>query len=987
VFWCLGGKKNRKMKTFHILLLCSLLTLHCSLYAQQGTIELPATGQVTSYYPGDDGELQAGVPIPADRFTDNGDGSITDSFTGFMWVKDGNLIASRDPSFDQDRTPGDGDINWTTALDYIDKLNTENYLGHNDWRMPNCLELQSLLNLENDSLTLPGDHPFTSLKKGYWSSTTCDRLRGDVICVYLSEYYVHANTTYPAGHFEYQNKDLGPTIGYFVLYLLPVCDGETDGDIEIPRSGQILNYYNGDDGEEKLGIAWPSPRLVDNQDGSVTDRLTGLMWTKNCDLMYSRDPEFDTTGSVQGGVYWETALGYIDKLNTENYLGHNDWRLPNRNELTSLIDNSRHATNLPENHPFFSPFPYEAGGDYLYWSSTTVADTPEKAWVYHFGLYGLYYNDKNIERFVWPVRTDDSNLPPGSIYGTILGDDVPTKGLEISIEGPVNARAEVEADGQYSFAGLPDGQYLVTPSNEYIAFTPESRTVTVSGSAVSCDFDAYYIRAYGWTDISSSLFSIENSHGAGLSDIFFINEDEGWITSSQDIYHTTDGGQTFEKQTLQLEGDYSSAIYMFDENEGYAGSSGGIIYHTVDGGNEWSLFGFTGQWVLDISFPPNSTTGFCSGANGSFWEISPGGVTQIVTGSNLDLRISTPAIDHTFIGASPHRLWHYDGNEIVDCCTTGGGSGGIHFLNDTLGWVSKAYGGIDGSGGVGIYNCIALKPDSDTILYHFTDVHSSNGKDVWVVGAPGAIWYSPNGDDFYIDPPVFENNTLWYQQAAGLTNDSFQDVFFISPTYGFASGSNGVLLKYSTLPGAPEGADVIGFNISEQAGTSIIDPDNLTVYAEVDPEADLTTLIPELFLSAGATCDPSSGQMQDFTTPVDYLVTSSDGGLQKTWTVSVSHYTGTPEIRMESDNGIVVYPNPTSSKFKLITDNWRGSVKVFKVEVVDLFGHVLELNNNRTIEQLNNSAIEIDISNLPSGIYFVRISLENQTIVKKIIKL
>jgi hypothetical protein len=953
--------------------------------SQQGTIQLPATGQLTSYHTGDDGDLQMGVPIPANRFTDNGDGSISDTYTDLMWAKDGNLIASRDPSFDQDRTVGDGDIDWRTALDYIEKLNTENYLGHNDWRMPNCMELRSLLNLGNDSITFPADHPFINLKEGYWSSTTSDRLRGGAFEVYLSKYVVHANTTHPAGHWETMFKDLGPTSGYFVVYLLPVRSGGTNGNIEMPQSGQTLNYYNGDDGGLKEGTAWPSPRLVDNQDGSVTDRLTGLMWTANSDLMYSRDPEFDTCGQSNGSVYWKTALGYIEKLNTENYLGHNDWRLPNRNELTSLIDHSRHGTCLPENHPFFTPWLYEEGGDYFYWSSTTLAVNPDKAWVFHFGLSGLYSNDKNIERFVWPVRTDNSALPTGSVYGFIDGDDIPKNGVEITLTGPVNARTETDIDGYYEFANLPDGNFNVTPSYEYFAFTPQSRSVNVSGNEVSCNFMAAYTHAYGWKNISSVLYPLENASGAGLSYIYFINDDEGWIASEEGFYHTTDGGLTFETQTLPLEGDFSSAVFMFNENEGYVGSASGVIYHTTNGGDEWTIFGFTGQWVLDISFPPNSTTGFCSGANGSFWEISPDGVEQIVTGSDLDLRISTPSTGHTFIGASPHRLWHYDGNEIVDCCTMGGGTGGIHFHNDTLGWLSKSYGGIDGSGGIGTSNCIRLKPSHDTLQYHFTDVHSPNGKDVWVVGAPGVIWYSPNGNDFWSDSTgareYWTVNTIWYQQAAGLTNDYLQAVFFTSPTNGYASGSNGTLLKYTLLEGAPEGADIIGFTVSEQEGSSVIDPENYTVYAEVDPEADLTSLIPELFLSAGATCDPSSGISQDFTSPVDYVVTSSDGGEQKTWTVSVSHFTGTPENRPDNNDGIVVYPNPTSSVFSLQSSVVSDQSTV--VEVVDLYGK--SIIKWKTEQGTRNK--EHDIGHLPSGIYFIRINLENQTIVKKIIKL
>ena len=39
-------------------------------------------------------------------------------------------------------------VTWYHALDYVTKLNNENYLGHNDWRLPNVNELESLINAE-----------------------------------------------------------------------------------------------------------------------------------------------------------------------------------------------------------------------------------------------------------------------------------------------------------------------------------------------------------------------------------------------------------------------------------------------------------------------------------------------------------------------------------------------------------------------------------------------------------------------------------------------------------------------------------------------------------------------------------------------------------------------------------------------------------------------------------------------------------------------
>ena len=95
----------------------------------------------------------------------------------------------------------------------------------------------------------------------------------------------------------------------------------------------------GQDGEFRAGWPWPNPRFTDNSlvssaDQSVTDNLTGLIWTKDANLMKTRDPSFDADGMVT----WQSALDYVAKLNTENYLGHNDWRLPNVNEMKSLVN-------------------------------------------------------------------------------------------------------------------------------------------------------------------------------------------------------------------------------------------------------------------------------------------------------------------------------------------------------------------------------------------------------------------------------------------------------------------------------------------------------------------------------------------------------------------------------------------------------------------------------------------------------------------------
>jgi len=65
---------------------------------------------------------------------------------------------------------------------------------------------------------------------------------------------------------------------------------------------------------------WGRPRryiendYVDNGDGTVTDRATGLMWQQG--------------GSSDDDISFNAAKNYINQLNKEKFGGYNDWRLP-----------------------------------------------------------------------------------------------------------------------------------------------------------------------------------------------------------------------------------------------------------------------------------------------------------------------------------------------------------------------------------------------------------------------------------------------------------------------------------------------------------------------------------------------------------------------------------------------------------------------------------------------------------------------------------
>jgi hypothetical protein len=129
-----------------------------------GPAPVQKTGQTTSYYEGDDGGVEKGVEWPNPRFTDNGDGTVTDNLTGLIWLKNANCFGHR---------------TWNEAITVCNVL-ANGQCGLTDgsigglWRLPNIRELMSLLDYgETDAPILPYGHPFTSVAPNfYWSATS-----------------------------------------------------------------------------------------------------------------------------------------------------------------------------------------------------------------------------------------------------------------------------------------------------------------------------------------------------------------------------------------------------------------------------------------------------------------------------------------------------------------------------------------------------------------------------------------------------------------------------------------------------------------------------------------------------------------------------------------------------------------------------------------------------------------------------------------------
>ena len=131
------------------------------------------TGQTESYGTGDDGNLQKGAIWPNPRFTDNGNGTVTDNLTGLIWLQNADCMQFWFLDF-----TGQNVRSWSDALTAANAL-ANGYCGLSDgsdtgdWRLPNRRELDSLVGINQVAPALAGGHHFLGVELYYyWTSTT-----------------------------------------------------------------------------------------------------------------------------------------------------------------------------------------------------------------------------------------------------------------------------------------------------------------------------------------------------------------------------------------------------------------------------------------------------------------------------------------------------------------------------------------------------------------------------------------------------------------------------------------------------------------------------------------------------------------------------------------------------------------------------------------------------------------------------------------------
>ncbi len=266
-------------------------------------------------------------------YQDNGDATVTDLVTGLMWQQ--QLF--------------DGKLTFDEAVAGAD---TFNLAGYTDWRLPTIKELYSLILFSGADISgLNPEYLSPFLDTNYFEFRYGDTLIGERL---IDAQYA-SSTEYVGGTMGGDPTDFGVNF----------ADGRIKGYGTGPMPGQTedkkfeVRYVRGN-------TIYGMNDFSDAGDGTIRDVNTGLIWDK-----------YDSGE----GLNWEEALAWVEQKNAEQYLGNNDWRLPNAKEMQSILDYSRspQTSNSAAIDPVFNISSLiDEGGSTNYpffWTGTTHASS------------------------------------------------------------------------------------------------------------------------------------------------------------------------------------------------------------------------------------------------------------------------------------------------------------------------------------------------------------------------------------------------------------------------------------------------------------------------------------------------------------------------------------------------------------------------------------------------------------------------------------
>ena len=278
---------------------------------------------------------------------DNGDGTITDVAHGLMWMKNDTWIELGTL------------ITWHEGIVYSKKMNETKFAGYGNWRFPTGSEARTLFDWEASNIDVQGTeiHLDPLFPSGCGFSTWTSETRG----------------AKAAMGFDFRSE--------YDYWLAKENEGFPSGLRLVRKIGK-----KSEDGDEE--------RFIDNKDGTITDKVAGLMWRAS-----------DSYLELDKWMSWQEAKFWLNAINQQSSTKYSDWRMPTRKEVQMIYDPANPVTDKFGDTVFLvKGFPPGAGQT----SWTKTLNKSDKSLVMRFHFYnGDYKWHKQGLRShgVRPVRT------------------------------------------------------------------------------------------------------------------------------------------------------------------------------------------------------------------------------------------------------------------------------------------------------------------------------------------------------------------------------------------------------------------------------------------------------------------------------------------------------------------------------------------------------------------------------------------------------
>jgi photosystem II stability/assembly factor-like uncharacterized protein len=484
----------------------------------------------------------------------------------------------------------------------------------------------------------------------------------------------------------------------------------------------------------------------------------------------------------------------------------------------------------------------------------------------------------------------------------------------------------------------------------------------------------------GWVQQNSGIFS-------DLNAIFFLDANNGFAVGNSGAFlKTTNGGVNWSVSTT-TPAENLNAVYFFNQNEGVIAGNGGVILRTTDGGSSWNSV-TTGVFdnLLSLSF--SGTNGICGGTSQTILRSTNSGASWIVVqdgffgggfwgtfmlNANTGFVAGENSIFQPMLGTSTNAGANWDFVPFY-LNNNEGRLFDVQFFDNSTGVTAASV--WDGTGAISKTSNGGSSWTTLMFPNAFFGLHFPSGSIGYAVGLNGNIYKTTNA------------GFSWVSQVSGVGN-TLMDVYFADELTGYAVGENGVILK-TTVGGIPVELASFTYNVN---GTKVIL--NWETASELNNKGFEVERLAETAGSSWKTIGFVEGkgtttEKQTYSFNDDLKNTSItgriyyrlkqvdfDGSFEYSNILEVD-YNQMPENFSLSQN----YPNPfnpsTTINFS-VPEPAHVSIKIYNI----IGKEVLTLLDE--FKQQGNHEIELNASELTSGVYFYKMSAGKFTDTKRML--